>query len=139
MRKFQAGQSLTPEEQAYLDRAREEIRKHGKSGPPSPGGSRWPSGPAKIAAVAESLVPLTELAGTYKGEDGGLYGSGSNDPPRAHRKAYLKESEKIRPLDDNGYPASNGKIGLITIGFSNTNLESTEFVKTANADPQKSP
>ena len=131
MRKFQAGETLTPDEQAYLDRVREAIRKRSQSA--------HSSGPAKIAAVAEKLVPLTELTGRYKGEDGGLYGGGSNDPPKLHREAYLKESLKIRPLDTNGQPASDGKIGFITIGFSNTNLESIAFKAAADADPQKSP
>ena len=34
------------------------------------------------------LKPLTEMTAEdrYKGEDGGLYGAGKNDPPEAHRK-----------------------------------------------------
>jgi hypothetical protein len=58
----------------------------------------------------------------YKGEDGGLYGSGQNEPPAAHRAAYLKESEQIRPLDARGQPSADGKIGLISIGFSNSSI-----------------
>jgi hypothetical protein len=138
MQKFQAGQALTPEEQAYLDRVREDLRnRRGAARPPD--GSRFPSGRAQIAAVAENLVPLTELTGAYRGEDGGLYGQGRNDPPPPHREAYLRESEKIRPLDGRGSPSGDGKIGLITIGFSNTNLESIEFKNAADADRQKSP
>ena len=41
-------------------------------------------------------------------------------------------------MDADGKPAGDGKIGLITIGFSNTNLISNEFKKTADADPHKS-
>jgi hypothetical protein len=50
----------------------------------------------------------------------------------------LKESHKIRPLDANGAPSDDGKIGLITIGFSNTSIESEHFKRTADADPAKS-
>jgi hypothetical protein len=140
MRKFQAGQPLTPEEQAYLERVREELRRRrGEGAQWSPNASSARSGPAQIAAVAANLVPLTELTGSYNGEDGGLYGAGCNDPPPTHREAYLKESDKIRPLSRDGRPAGDGKIGLITIGFSNTNLESIAFKNTADADPQKSP
>jgi hypothetical protein len=45
------------------------------------------------------LKPLTEMTAEdrYKGEDGGLYGSGKNEPPEAHRAAALAESKRITP------------------------------------------
>ena len=84
-------------------------------------------------------MPITDMTSPYKGQDGGLYGGGRNEPPEAHRAAYQNESEKIRPLDENGQPSDNGKIGLISIGFSNTSIEWEDFRRTADADPHKSP
>ena len=128
MEKSSRGETLTPEEQVYLDRVRQAIRARAGARPLPLNTNDW-----------SALVPLTDLTATYKGEDGGLYGGGQNEPPPAHRAAHLKESEKIRPLDANGDPSADGKIGLITIGFSNTSIESEAFKRAADADPQKSP
>jgi hypothetical protein len=35
----------------------------------------------------------------------------------------LKESEQIRPLDAHDQPSDDGKIGLISIGLSNSSIE----------------
>jgi len=107
MEKFSRGETLTPEEQAYLDRVRQAIRERASGRQMPLSTNDW-----------STLVPLIDLSAKYKGEDGGLYGGGQNEPPQAHRAAHLKESDKIRPLDANGDPAAEGKIGLITIGFS---------------------
>jgi hypothetical protein len=137
MEKFKAGETLTPEEQAYLERVKKAIRERAAA--------KQPGTPPAARSIAVStadwsaLVPLTEMTGPYKGEDGGLYGGGKNDPPEAHRAAHSKESGKIVPRDANGEPASDGKIGFITIGFSNPNIESEDFKRTADADAQKSP
>jgi hypothetical protein len=86
------------------------------------------------------LIPLTELGtATYKGEDGGLYGGGSNEPPPAHRAAALRALEQIRPLDAEGMPSADGKIGFISVGMSNTTMEFSTFKLKADADPLKSP
>ena len=136
MSKFKAGETLTPDEQAYLQRVREELQKRkqaaGANGA-SPSSSSIPVNTADWSA----LIPITEMTAPYKGEDGGLYGGGHNDPPEAHRAAYLQEAAKIIPLDAEGKPATDGKIGLITIGFSNPSIESEDFKRTADADPQK--
>ncbi len=135
MRKSQAGETLTPEEQAYLDRVKQEIRKRAA-------GKQSAATPRTFVVNTNdwsALVPITDMTAPYKGEDGGLYGGGKNTPPEAHHITYLKESEKIRPLDAEGRPSDNGKIGLITIGFSNSSIESEDFKRTADADPQKSP
>ena len=60
------------------------------------------------------LKPLTEMSATdrYKGEDGGLYGGGKNEPPPAHAAAARKEIEQIVPLDADGKPAPDGVIAL---------------------------
>jgi hypothetical protein len=137
MQKWQRGESLTPEEGAYLDRVREEIRR--RAAQPRVTDALAASNALSVAADWSSLVPLTDLTNTYKGQDGGLYGAGQNEPPAAHRSAWLKACAQVQPLDTEGHPARNGKIILLTLGFSNTHLESEDFVRTGSADSQKSP
>jgi hypothetical protein len=85
------------------------------------------------------VKPLTELGSeTYKGESGGLYGNGSNDPPAQQQEAAKKAIAKIQALDAQGKPSASGKIGLVSIGMSNTTMEFSNFVKLANSDAQKS-
>lgn len=138
--KSQRGETLTPDDQKYLDHVKQVIRE--RNAGRAPGGTAPGSTPKPIevnTADWSALVPITDLTTPYKGEDGGLYGGGHNEPPEAHRAAHLQESAKIRPLDADGNPSANGKIGLITIGFSNTSIESEDFKRAADADPQKSP
>jgi hypothetical protein len=75
----------------------------------------------------------------YKGEDGGLYGAGKNEPPEAHKKAAIGESQQIVPIDDTGKPWKEGKIVLMALGMSNTAGEFATFKETADRDLQKSP
>ncbi|MCX6902660.1 MAG: hypothetical protein NTW03_04125, partial [Verrucomicrobia bacterium] len=137
MRRFQNGETLSPEDRAYLDRARQEIRRRAAARQGAPGASNT-NFVGQDPANYRHLAPLTDLTNNYQGEDGGLYGGGRNEPPAAHRAAYLRESEKIRPLDANGEPSDEGKIGLITVGFSNTSMESADFKASADSDPRKS-
>jgi hypothetical protein len=87
------------------------------------------------------LKPLTEMSADdkYKGEDGGLYGGGKNEPPEAHRKAAEKESAKIEPLDADGKPAKDGIIAVVSISMSNATQEFSFFKQLADRDPKKSP
>lgn len=87
------------------------------------------------------LKPLTERTAEdkYKGEDGGLYGGGKNEPPEAHLKAALAESARIVPLDEDGKPSKDGKIVLMSLGMSNTAGVWVTFKEMADRDPQKSP
>ncbi|MGB8170393.1 MAG: hypothetical protein WCF18_23020 [Chthoniobacteraceae bacterium] len=125
-RRAQNGEKLTAEEQTYYDRARA-ARGGG-------GGAR----PAAPEPWTRHLTPLTELGtAKYKGEDGGLYGGGLNEPPRAHLEAAMKESAKIRPLDADGKESANGKIGLLSVGMSNTTMEFSRFKQLADLDPTK--
>lgn len=134
MQKRQSGETLSLDEQAYLQRA---IRAKGKQrdGAPAPVSTT----PVSDPGVVRALVPLDEMSGPYKGEDGGLYGAGRNLPPEAHRAVYLRESGRIRPLAADGQPAADGKIVLLSLGMSNTTQEFSQFVKAAAADPRKSP
>ncbi len=135
MERFKAGEKLSAEDQAYLQRVKQAIHQRMRG--------QQPETARPAAEISRNdwigLVPLTDMTALYKGEDGGLYGGGMNEPPDAHLAAHLKASKQIRPLDANGEPSEPGKIGLITIGFSNTSIESEAFKRAADADPQKSP
>lgn len=138
MEKSSRSETLTTEEQAYLDRVKQAIRERnaGKKG-------KAPAAPARevVANPADwaTLVPITDMTEPYKGEDSGLYGGGRNEPPAEHRAAHLKQSQAIVPRNAQGEPARDGKIGFITIGFSNPSIESEDFKRVADADAQKSP
>src|SRR5437762_6567858 len=79
-------------------------------------GEQQPPGPKT------GLVPLCDMTDKdrYKGEDGGLYGGGKNEPPAALADLAKAEAAKIRPLDAEGKPADGGKVVLLSIGMSNT-------------------
>jgi hypothetical protein len=87
------------------------------------------------------LKPLTEMSADdkYKGEDGGLYGGGRNEPPKVHQLAAEKALKKITPLDAQGKPSPRGKIVFISLGMSNAAGEFRMFKDLADRDPQKSP
>jgi hypothetical protein len=90
---------------------------------------------------SSGLKPLSEMSASdkYKGEDGGLYGAGQNEPPEAHQAAAKKEADKIVPLGASGEPAKDGKIVLVSISMSNATQEFSLFKQIADKDPQKSP
>jgi hypothetical protein len=69
----------------------------------------------------------------YKGEDGGLYGGGKNEPPEAHAAAAKAEAAAIQPLDADGKPAADGRVGLVSIGMSNTTQEFSAFLRLQGA------
>ncbi|HUR56401.1 MAG TPA: hypothetical protein VM029_01740 [Opitutaceae bacterium] len=139
LQKMKAGQALSSEERDYVMRARE--ARQGRGG-------RAGSVPAAADAAApvdavkvEDLVPLSEMTilHMYKGEEGGLYGGGRNEPSPEHLAAAMKESAKIVPLDGEGLPSPDGKIVLLGVGMSNTTQEFRRFKEIADADPAKSP
>src|SRR5262245_36084008 len=84
------------------------------------------------------LKPLTEMSATdrYKGEDGGLYGGGKNEPPPALAAAARKELELIVPRDADGKPAADGMIALVSLSMSNATQEFSTFKPMADRDPQ---
>lgn len=128
-RRAQNGETLSPEDQAYYEKAKAARRGGG-------GGGR--STPAVPAPWTQHLTPLTELGlEKYQGEDGGLYGGGSNVPPPAHLEAALKLAAKVCPLDAEGKESAGGKIGLLSVGMSNTTMEYGRFKQLADADPAK--
>lgn len=98
-----------------------------------------PSGSTGRTSIG--LKPLTEMsaADKYKGEEGGLYGAGKNEPPAKHLAAARVETARITPLDTAGKPDSNGKIVLVSISMSNATQEFSVFKRLADEDTDKSP
>ncbi|MBM3859102.1 MAG: hypothetical protein FJ395_05565 [Verrucomicrobia bacterium] len=125
----QQGETLTAEEQAYLQRAL--AARAGRSG----------ARPANQRKAPERLPPLCDMtaADRYEGEDGGLYGAGQNTPPDAHRKAALAQLSRIRPLNAAGQPDDKGTIGFVAISMSNATQEFSKFKQVADQSPRKSP
>jgi len=106
------------------------------------GAHRGAGAPAGDAGKqATGFKPLTEMgaADRYQGEDGGLYGGGRNDPPPAHQAAAQQQTARIQPLDADGHPAADGKIGLVSISMSNATMEFSRFKQLADQDSRKSP
>jgi hypothetical protein len=137
LQKSRNGQALTPEEQTYLDRAKAERARGAGAG----GAAAGQAGPAPEAKTATGLVPLNQMTAQdrYKGEDGGLYGGGKNEPPETLMKAATAQVARIVPLDADGKPAPDGKIVLLAMGMSNTTQEFSKFKELADADPAKGP
>ncbi len=121
------GEKLTDEEQKYYDEAK---RQRGQ-------GAGQPQRPAVSPAVIESLVPLTDLAGTYQGQDGGLYGGGRSEPSPELAARAQKALAQVRPLAADGASAPSEKIVLMSIGMSNTTQEFSAFKRLADADVRK--
>ncbi|MCZ7648252.1 MAG: hypothetical protein M5U26_23840 [Planctomycetota bacterium] len=104
---------------------------------------RRPTGRNEVPGMLHfptGLIPVTDLGlGKYKGEEGGLYGEGKNEPPEALIKLAQKALARIKPLDAEGRPAENGKVALISVGMSNTTEEFSTFVPLAMASSEKAP
>ncbi|MBI5803695.1 SGNH/GDSL hydrolase family protein [Candidatus Pacearchaeota archaeon] len=85
----------------------------------------------KVMNYENDMIPLTDLkTSTYKGYEGGLYPDGENSPPQDYLPIGLRKSSEIKPLDEKGLPASDGKIVLLTTGMSNVAQESKEFIQS---------
>jgi lysophospholipase L1-like esterase len=125
--RFQRGEQLSPDDQAYLDRARAARRNSTPARPPT-------------TAPFLNLIALTDMTPglIYKGQDGGLYGNYRNDPPDDLRKAAEATTARIVPLDIAGQSNSDGKIVLLSIGMSNTTQEFSRFKQLADRDDRKS-
>jgi hypothetical protein len=128
----QQGQTLTAEEQNYLERAMAARNNSGPGGAPPAANQR---------KAPEHLPPLCDMraADRYEGEDGGLYGGGRNTPPEGHRQAALGQLARIRPLNAAGEPDENGVIGFVAISMSNATQEFSRFKQVADPSPRKSP
>ena len=101
--------------------------------------STAPPSPASTSPPVWIAIALTDMpaGATYKGEDGGLYGGGLNEPPEQHRLAAEQALREVVPRDAEGAPSPDGRIGFISVGFSNTNLEFRAFMGLASDDPDR--
>jgi hypothetical protein len=80
--------------------------------------------------VETGQVPLSDLAGTYRGVEGGLYPNGMTIRPALHESVGLDLAQNhIRPLDATGAPSAAGRIGLVSLGMSNTSTEFGQFLE----------
>ena len=88
-----------------------------------------------VPGTNNSIVPLTDLGtGYYQGVEGGLYLNGSNIMPAAHDADGVSLAQSIQPLDANGSPDPNGKIGLLSVGLSVTFDTFGQFIQDAVGD-----
>lgn len=76
---------------------------------------------------------------SYLGFDGGLYPNARNVFLGRHLADGLDQAGRIRPLDANGRPAPDGKIVLLTVGMSNTRIESSAFGDRLRSFPDRNP
>lgn len=126
------GEKLSPEDQAYYDRARAEFARRNAAADAGAGQQRPP-------AESTGFTPLTDGDGEYLGHRLGLYGDGQNTPPEPHLKRALEAAGAVLPRHREGKPTPNGRIVLLSVGMSNTTQEFSRFVTLANADPAKNP
>ncbi len=134
-RRASAGETLSSEDQAYYEKAKQAMSRRG-------GDKRGKDGArAEQRKAPDHLTPLTDMTADarYEGEDGGLYGGGSNVPPESLRTAALAALKQIQPLDATGQPAATGKIAFVSISMSNATQEFSTFKPMADASPLKSP
>ncbi len=97
-----------------------------------------PAAASTCGRSSTGMVPLADFAaGTYKGDRGGLYGDGRNEPPAIYRAAGLRAAATITPRGATGAPDPNGKIVLLSIGMSNTTQEFSAFVPLARQDDRR--
>lgn len=94
-----------------------------------------------LAANTTGLVPLNDLGPhEYRwGYVGGLYDDKTNNVPADHAADGLVEAAQIQPLDENGQPDPNGKIGFLSVGYGNTQLTFDQFIALAASDPHVNP
>ena len=86
------------------------------------------------------LVPLNDLGkGSYLGQQGGLSPGGENEPPSGHLDAGIALARGIVPLDGAGRPSPDGSVVLLSVGMSNTSMESQAFQKLFDAEPGRNP
>jgi hypothetical protein len=132
-RREKSGEKLSEADQKYLDHAQEVRSRGGNRG----GGGGRPANQRKATAA---MTPLTDMTAEdkYEGEDGGLYGQGSNEPPEALKKSADAALAQIKPLDAEGKASDSGKVVFISISMSNATQEFSFFKGIADSDKRKS-
>jgi hypothetical protein len=94
---------------------------------------------ADCSRTSTGRTPLTDFAPgqTYLGAPGGLYPGASNQRPAAHTTAGQGIAvNQVRPRTPSGaIDDTNGIVGMISIGMSNTTQEFSYFISTLAGDP----
>ncbi|MCX7048148.1 MAG: heparinase II/III family protein [Candidatus Sumerlaeota bacterium] len=87
------------------------------------------------------MKPLCDMGkdDIYLGALGGLYPDAATTRPASHEEDGLALAAHIRPLDANGKPAADGRIVLLSIGFSNTIQSFGGFMDAAQQDKDVNP
>jgi len=138
----QQNEKLSAEEQAYLDRAKA-ARQAGQRPNAAAGQARPGAGQNAAQEKPRESTGMIALsnggAEKYKGLTLGLYGDGKNEPPAAHLERAMAAAKLVTPLNSEGKADAGGKIGLMSIGMSNTTQEFSKFVQMANGDAAKNP
>lgn len=79
---------------------------------------------ANCAATTVGVIPLTGTGTSpHEGVPLGLYPGGTNVIPPLHLAAGIALAAAVVPRNAAGVPKNNGKIGLLSIGMSNTRHE----------------
>jgi hypothetical protein len=76
---------------------------------------------ASIVCADPVRLDRMPAGATYKGQSGGLYGEGQSEPPDNLRAQADAQAAKVAPID--------GRIGLVSIGMSNTQADFAAFMK----------
>ncbi len=85
------------------------------------------------------LVPISDMQVDYGEEIPGLYGSAGNTIPQFYRPLVQYAADGIEPLDADGNPDTDGLIGFLSVGMSNTSQEFSAFMQLANEQGQVNP
>jgi hypothetical protein len=84
------------------------------------------------------IIPLNDLAtGSYQGEEGGLYPSGSNVRPASHDSDGVTFAKAVQALDSNGNPSPTGKYVMLLLGESTALDAMGQFLPLARNDPAR--
>jgi hypothetical protein len=88
--------------------------------------------------LAATLIPLNDLgpAPYDYGYIGGLWDDGTNTIPADHAAAGLHRASLIQPLDADGHPSPDGKVGFIVAGFNETSMIANAFADMTRDDPR---
>jgi hypothetical protein len=132
-RKVQAGETLTPEERQKLQQFQQ-----GQQAAQKKRREEYLKDHTPVPSTGNIALPDLGT-GMYKGEQGGLYPGGANTAPPEHLAAGVRLAKQVQPLDLDGNPSPNGKVVLLSVGFSNPNMEFPVFQKLTAGEPRLNP
>ncbi|MDZ4757911.1 MAG: YCF48-related protein [Bacteroidota bacterium] len=90
--------------------------------------------------TSTGLPPLNDLgANYYRGVQGGLYPNGYNVCPTTHQQAGRNIALNMQPIDTNGNLDTTKNIIWLSVGMSNTGIETKAFLQSAKTFPGINP